>query len=428
MAVQHRSQLSLRRSLTIRTLIVAAAIAIMTWRNLDALKVVRLDDARMLNDALTNGIDSIWRPYAGYLQIAPRTICLIVAQMPPRYFAATLAIVSYTAWLISFWCVTYCVVARTNKFTHWWIIVILAALPPLALPIVGYFNHLQEPAFIALTSIIATPGIFHTPRKRWTLGAFILVFGVSSPLILITVIQLIFVTNPSLRSNFRSSRQLFPLLIAIFTASIQILATIFQHDRDLTWSFMRVIDGHAFIAVSFLPTFLRNEYFSVNGIDGTILRFLGALTLAVVIATTMLLLRLVRSSKAPFEIQLLGLSILSASFCVSISDSYHSGYVAPLYVAVLIFSMLRVGKKDHVVEVVTAVVLGLLLAGSLRSSFNRNLNDNFFGPTNILANLTNWDDAIRQAERECYGKNQIVRIPTGPTLDTPVILVQCGRL
>ena len=102
--------------------------------------------------------------------------------------------------------------------------------------------------------------------------------------------------------------------------------------------------------------------------------------------------------------------------------------MAPLYVAVLIFSMLRVGKKDHVVEVVTAVVLGLLLAGSLRSSFNRNLNDNFFGPTNILANLTNWDDAIRQAERECYGKNQIVRIPTGPTLDTPVILVQCGRL
>ena len=58
MAVQHRSQLSLRRSLAIRTLIVAAAIAIMTWRNLDALKVVRLDDARMLNDALTNGIET----------------------------------------------------------------------------------------------------------------------------------------------------------------------------------------------------------------------------------------------------------------------------------------------------------------------------------------------------------------------------------
>jgi hypothetical protein len=403
-------------------------MAIMAWRNLDALKVVRLDDARMLNDALADGIDSIWRPYAGYLQIAPRTICLLVAQMPPRYFAATLAIFSYAAWLISFWCVSYCVVTRTSKFAHWWIIVILAALPPLALPIVGYFNHLQEPAFIALTSIIATPGIFHTPRKKRSVGIFILMFGLSSPLILITVIQLIFVTNPLFRSNFRSSRQLLLPVIAVSATSVQILTTIFQHDRELTWSFTRVIDGHAFIAVSFLPTSLRNEYFSISGFDGTALRFLGALTLAVVIATAILLLRLVRRSEAPFEIQLLGLSSLSASFCVSTTDSYHSGYVVPLYVAVLIFSMLYVGKRVHIVAIATAVVLGLLLAGSLRSSLNRNLNDNFFGPTNILANLTNWDEALRQAKRECHGNNQIVRVPTDLTLSTPGIMIQCDRL
>lgn len=168
-----------------------------------------------LTEAFSSGIDSIWRPYAGYLHVLPRTVALATIQ----FSAEWAPLIFFVSWLVVFAIFMATVTRQALRFRANLIAAVVACLLIALQPHAGetFFNLTNLQWFSGCSLILLVLGL--EPRKRnWFDAIFTATASVTGPFSILLI--------PFLLWRFwlsRSIRKLFYLeWIALAGAMVQI--------------------------------------------------------------------------------------------------------------------------------------------------------------------------------------------------------------
>jgi hypothetical protein len=311
---------------------------------------------------------------------------------------------------IVFWLVNLAlfglVVHRLTKRTVLWLIVpAAAALPPLGIELMGDLVHIQIAMFVGIASLVVAGQLPRSTNLLHILGLYVFLFGLSSPSIALIAAWAFYRHEFPIvgsRDDERPNRVI--LRYSLAALFIQLWVTTVQDDRQIAFSFNNFLEGIRFMLHGLLPQPYRDYYFDVNTNDNLVINSVFLFGVLALLAMMLFHAKKVVHDGRPESrvAELVAFGTASTVFYTTISDDYHTGYVAALYVFALFgvvfgFLQLKGWRKAGY-----AVLLLVMAIGSAQSLTPKDNDDVYFGGSGWLyEELVPWNEALDAARRAC---------------------------
>ena len=363
---------------------------------------LRGDESLLLSDAIGRGFSALFDPFGGYLHLAQRAVVTFVSLFPKENFPQFLLLISVVFWLLNLMLLARSVSRVTSTLTPWFYLPFISCLPVLGIELVGDTVHIQVAMFIGIAAVIVLDQL--PTRRAWlhAFGLYVLVFGLSSPSIVLVSLALFYRhERPTEGLREGEHRHQLVLRYAIAGLLVQLWATALQDERDLFFSFDNFLTGIRFIVHSVLPQPFRDMYFdsSANG-PGTLNTLLQFAVLVLIVGALLRITKQRAENRIFWE--LLGLAIVASIFYTTISDSYHTGYLAALQIYGTVSALQFLKNSTPQTRAVSFFALVVLAIGSLQSFKPSQASDVFYGGGGWLyTDLVQWDDALLEAGNAC---------------------------
>lgn len=192
--------------------------------DLTSFTTIYIDDAIFLNQATVDSV-GVLTPHNGYLNILPRLIASLAATFPLTYapvvIALSTALVTFTAMAAVWWCIKGSQQAWAPF--AWLIAGSLAILPIASTETISNAACLQWQLIAASIVAIALGQI--TRATTWILGALVFVTGIATPLAIVLIPGLLWVTWHSRESLPVKVIPLVGLGIGLFAQALVAITT-----------------------------------------------------------------------------------------------------------------------------------------------------------------------------------------------------------
>lgn len=383
----------------------ALSAIVLMWRASPSWNTLRGDESLLLSDALENGLRASLQSFGGYMHVVQRLALWVTSMFPPELFPSVIFVIAIGFWVANLALYGFVAQRLTGKSGFWLIVPAAATLPPLGIELMGDLVHIQIAMFIGVASLVVSGQLPRSTKLLHTLGAYVFLFGLSSPSIALIAAWAFYRHEFPIvgsRDDERPNRVI--LRYSLAALFIQLWVTTVQDDRRIAFSFSNFLEGVRFMFHGLLPQPYRDYYFDVNTNENLVVNsvFLFGV-LALLVMTLSQATKTVRDERPASRVtELVAFGIVSTMFYTTISDDYHTGYVAALYVFALFgvaFGFLQItGWK----RAGFAVLLLVLAIGSAQSLTPKGNDDVYFGGGGWLyEELVPWSQALDAADQAC---------------------------
>jgi hypothetical protein len=384
--------------------LIASAI-VLIWRASPSWNTLRGDESLLLSDALESGLSASLQSFGGYMHLIQRLTLWTTSFFPPAMFPRVIFVFAIVFWLVNL-ALFGLVVHRLTKRTVLWLIVpAAAALPPLGIELMGDLVHIQIAMFVGIASLVVAGQLPRSTNLLHILGLYVFLFGLSSPSIALIAAWAFYRHEFPIvgsRDDERPNRVI--LRYSLAALFIQLWVTTVQDDRQIAFSFNNFLEGIRFMLHGLLPQPYRDYYFDVNTNDNLVINSVFLFGVLALLAMMLFHAKKVVHDGRPESrvAELVAFGTASTVFYTTISDDYHTGYVAALYVFALFgvvfgFLQLKGWRKAGY-----AVLLLVMAIGSAQSLTPKDNDDVYFGGSGWLyEELVPWNEALDAARRAC---------------------------
>ena len=168
----------------------------------------------------------------------------------------------------------------------WFALPLLACLPVLGIEIMGDVVHIQVAMFVGIAAVVVLDQLPKDNRLLHLFGVYVLVFGLSSPSIVLISLALYYRhVRPRLGQGESEHRHQLVLRYAVVGLLVQLWATASQDERGLYISFDNFLTGIRFMVFSVLPQPYRDMYFDTSAVNpGVVNTFFQFVIFALIVA------------------------------------------------------------------------------------------------------------------------------------------------
>jgi len=387
------------------TLSLGLSAIVLIWRASPSWNTLRGDESLLLSDALESGLGASLQSFGGYMHLVQRLALWVTSVFPPAMFPNAIFLIAIGFWLANLTLFGFVVQRLTGRTWLWLIVPAASALPPLGIELMGDLVHIQIAMFIGIASLVVSGQLPKSSILLHIFGAYVCLFGLSSPSIALVAAWALYRHEFPIvgsRDDERPNRVVLRYsMVALF---IQLWVTTVQNDRQIAFSFNNFLEGVRFMLHGLLPQPYRDYYFDVNTNENLAINSLFLFgVLALLVLTLAQAIKAVHDNRPTSRVtELVAFGIVSTVFYTTISDDYHTGYVAALYVFALfgiVFGFLQLKGWRRAGFTVLLLVLVL---GSTQSLIPKSNNDVYFGGSGWLYDeLVPWDQALDAAKQAC---------------------------
>ena len=395
------------RKPTSPTLIGASIIAtfmVLFFRAAGTWGKLRGDESLLISDAVRHGFVAIPDLFGGYLHVAQRTVVTLVSVLPVSAFPSGLMVAALCFWTFNLFLMALATSRASERSYIWIALPLLACLPVLGIEIMGDVVHIQVAMFVGIAAVIVLDQLPKNHRLLHLFGVYVLVFGLSSPSIVLISLALFYRhERPRLGQRESEHRHQLVLRYAVVGLLLQLWATAAQDERGLYISFDNFLTGIRFMVFSVLPQPYRDMYFDTSatapGVMNTVFQFV---IFALIVAIIYRLKDQRDHNHERLFMELLGFGVVATVFYTTISDSYHTGYLAALHIFGGVAAVHFFIHSTSKLKLVAAVGLVVLAVGSVQSFQPNQIDDVFFGGGGWLySELAPWDEALERSRVAC---------------------------
>lgn len=383
----------------------ALTAIVLVWRASPSWNTLRGDESLLLSDALEHGLSASLQSFGGYMHLVQRLALWFTTLFSPQLFPHVIFVIAIGFWVANLALLGFILQRLTGKTALWLVVPAASVLPPLGIELMGDLVHIQIAMFIGVATLVVSGQLPRSPKLLHAFGVYVFLFGLSSPSIALIAAWAFYRHEFPIagsREDEKPNRIL--LRYSIAALFIQLWVTTIQDDRQIAFSFNNFLEGIRFMLHGLLPQPYRDYYFDVNTNQNLVVNsvfLFGVLGLLILIAA--------KATKAVHDdrpasrvIELVAFGIASTAFYTTISDDYHTGYVAALYVFTFLGIVVGLIQLSSWRRAGFAVLLLTMVIGSVQS-FTPNSNDDvYFGGSGWLYDeLAPWDQSLEAAKQAC---------------------------
>lgn len=393
------------RALGLKASSIFASLGILLYRSNHSWNTLRGDESLLLSDAINDGLSATVRSYAGYLHVVQRLAIWLTSRFSPELFPKVIYVMVLGFWLVNLALIGLALQRLTQNEIVWLFVPLATLLPPLGIEIVGDLAHIQIAMFLGISSVVVLSQLPASPLWLHLFGTYVFLFGVSSPSIALIAAWCFYRHEfPIVGSSRDEAPNRIVLRYSLVALLIQIWVTTVQGDREVEFSFDNFLEGLRFLLHSLLPQPYRDLYFDFDSqSNATLNSFFLFVVLAILILVVVRATRAFHDASPTARIaEATAFGLAASIFYTTISNSYHTGYLAALYVFGLLGLVWMVRIKRGLLRIGSALLLLTMLYGSFQSLVPNRDEDIFFGGSGVLyEELVPWDAALAEARTAC---------------------------
>ena len=409
------------------------AIGVLVFRASHSWNTLRGDESLLLSDALEDGIGATLRSFGGYLHVVQRLMIWFASLFSPESFPKVIFTVAISFWIVNLVLLGIALQRLAQKTAIWIVLPLVALLPPLGIELMGDLAHIQIAMFIGISAIIVLAQFPTSTALLHVFGIYVLLFGLSSPSVALIAAWCFYRHEfPIVGTPEKEVPNRVILRYSIAGLFVQLWATTVQDDRFVEFSFNNFLEGLRFLLHSLLPQPYRDYYFDVDGGSdqqlNSLFLFFGLILVVAV------LLRAGRAWQQPEPeariAELVAFGIIATLFYTTISSEYHTGYIAALFVFLLVGIVWMIMDSQWILRYGAVLLLLIVVVSSFQSLIPDQNDDIFFGGSGwLFRDLGPWNEAIDKARAACLdlpGRNVLITTNAADTFWG--VVISCREL